>query len=92
MVAVGSKLEMVEIPSEGSTGDGIVPASYSQNPSSIVEAVDGLKLGTRKLKEAYKGGVLTTISSPVSRNIVVGVSAAFKTNADSRKFFLILVE
>lgn len=87
MVAVGSKLGMVEIPSEGSTGDGIVPAAYSQNPNSIVEAVDGLKLGTKKLDEAYKGGVLTTISSPISKNIVIGVSAAFKTNADSGKSY-----
>ncbi|KAL9538311.1 hypothetical protein MBANPS3_011030 [Mucor bainieri] len=83
LIAVGSKLGMVEMPSEGSTGDGIVPASFSQHPKSVVEAVDGLKLGTRKLQEAYKGGVLTTVSSPISRNIVIGVSAAFRTNADS---------
>jgi hypothetical protein len=74
---------MVEMPSEGSTGDGVVPASTSQNPKSIVEAIDGLKLGTHKLDEAYKGGVLTTISAPISRNVVVGISAAFKTHADS---------
>ncbi|KAL7323297.1 hypothetical protein PS15p_211220 [Mucor circinelloides] len=83
LIAVGSKLGLVEMPSEGSTGDGIVPPSFSQNPKSVVEAADGLKLGTRKLEEAYRGGVLTTISSPISRNIVIGVSAAFKTNADS---------
>ncbi|GAN03088.1 amidohydrolase family protein [Mucor ambiguus] len=83
LIAVGSKIGMVEMPSEGSTGDGVVPSSFSQNPKSVVEAIDGLKLGTRKLEEAYKGGVLTTISSPISRNIVIGVSAAFRTNADS---------
>ncbi|KAK4517272.1 uncharacterized protein ATC70_000604 [Mucor velutinosus] len=83
LIAVGSKLGMVEIPTEGSTGDGVVPSSFTQNPKSSVEAVDGLKLGTRKLEEAYKGGVLTTISFPISRNIVVGVSTAFRTNADS---------
>lgn len=73
------------MPSEGSTGDGIVPSSASQSPESIIEAVDGLKLGTRKLQEAYKGGVLTTISAPISKNIVIGVSAAFRTNAESSK-------
>lgn len=71
------------MPSEGSTGDGVAPASSSQNPKSILEAIDGLKLGTKKLNEAYKGGVLTTISAPVSRNVVIGVSTAFKTHADS---------
>lgn len=85
LIAVGSKLGMVEMPSEGSTGDGVVPSSFSQHPKSVVEAVDGLKLGTRKLEEAYKGGVLTTISSPISRNIVIGVSTAFRTNAESSK-------
>lgn len=81
---MGSKLGLVEIPSEGSTSDGIVPSSTSScDPKSIVEAVDGLKLGGKKLEEAYKGGVLTTISAPISRNVVIGVSAAFKTNANS---------
>lgn len=83
MIAVGSKLGLVEIPSEGTTGDGIVPSSSSENPKSIVEAVDGLKLGGKKLEEAYKGGVLTTISTPISRNLVMGVSAAFKTSAET---------
>ncbi|KAI8333784.1 hypothetical protein EDC96DRAFT_525755 [Choanephora cucurbitarum] len=83
IVAVGSKLGLSEIPSEGSTSDGIVPSSYSTNPKNVIEAIDGLKLGTKKLKEAYKGGVLTTISSPVSKNIVMGISTAFKTIAES---------
>ncbi|KAI8098293.1 uncharacterized protein B0P05DRAFT_633363 [Gilbertella persicaria] len=82
IIAVGSKLGLVEIPSEGSTGDGIVPSSYSKSPRDIVEAADGLKLGTKKLKEAYKGGVLTTISAPISNHIVIGISTAFKTNAE----------
>lgn len=77
---------MVEIPSEESTGDGIVPSSASYDPKSIVNAVDGLKLGTIKLKEAYKGGVLTTITAPISRNVVMGTSVAFKTSAESGNF------
>ncbi|KAI8883855.1 composite domain of metallo-dependent hydrolase [Backusella circina FSU 941] len=83
LIAVGSKLGLVEIPSEDSTGDGIVPSFVSYDPKSIVNAVDGLKLGTTKLKEAYKGGVLTTISTPISKNVVVGTSVAFKTSAES---------
>ncbi|KAI9496547.1 hypothetical protein BDB00DRAFT_758430 [Zychaea mexicana] len=83
LVAVGSKLGLTEIPSESSTGDGIVKPSSSHNPKDIVSAIDGIKLSTRHLEEAYKGGVLTAISSPVSKNVVVGISAAFKTGADS---------
>lgn len=82
---MGSKLGMVEIPSEASTGDGVVQPSTSRDPKDVVFAVDGIKLGTRHLEEAYKGGVLTTISAPISKNVVAGVSAAFKTGADSRK-------
>lgn len=74
---------LVEIPSEGSTGDGIAPSISSHNPKEIIEAVDGLKLGGKKLEEAHRGGVLTTISTPISRNIVIGLSAAFKTSAES---------
>ncbi|KAI9269294.1 hypothetical protein BDA99DRAFT_461129 [Phascolomyces articulosus] len=83
LIAVGSKLGLTEIPSERSTGDGVVSPSSSHNPKDIVQAIDGIKLSTRHLEEAYKGGVLTAISSPVSRNVVVGISAAFKTGADS---------
>lgn len=35
------------------------------------------------MEEAYKGGILTAISAPKSRNVVVGVSTAFKTGAES---------
>ena len=77
---------LTEIPSERSTGDGIVKPSSSHDPKDIVQAIDGLKLGTRHLEEAYKGGVLTAISSPVSQNVVVGISTAFKTGADSSSY------
>ncbi|CAO3577184.1 unnamed protein product [Absidia cylindrospora] len=82
-VAVGSSLGLVEISSEDSTGDGRVPASKSRDANQIVESVDGIKLGTRHLEEAYKGGVLSAITAPMSDNVVVGISAAFKTGANS---------
>ncbi|ORZ24660.1 hypothetical protein BCR42DRAFT_316577 [Absidia repens] len=82
-VAVGSSLGIVEISSEDSTGDGRSPASTSRDSNQIAEAVDGIKLRTRHLEEAYKGGVLSAITAPVSNNVVIGVSAAFKTGADS---------
>ena len=87
LIAVGSKLGMVEIPSEQSTGDGIAQPSTSADPRAIIRAIDGLKLGTRHLEEAHKGGVLTAITAPMSKNIVAGLSTAFKTGAESCKFF-----
>ncbi|KAI7874120.1 composite domain of metallo-dependent hydrolase [Lichtheimia hyalospora FSU 10163] len=83
LIAVGSKLGMVEIPSERSTGDGIAQPSTSTDPRAIIRAIDGLKLGTRHLEEAHKGGVLTAITAPMSKNIVAGLSTAFKTGAES---------
>lgn len=83
LVAVGSSLGLTLIPSEKTTGDGVAAASTSQDPRSIIEAVDGLKFGGKKLDEAYKGGILTTITAPMSDNVVIGVSAAFKTGANS---------
>ncbi|KAI9011853.1 hypothetical protein CLU79DRAFT_771604 [Phycomyces nitens] len=82
IIGVGTKIGMVEIPSEGSTGDG-VNRSPTRDISLLPQAVDGLKLGTRHLEEAYKGGVMTIISEPLSNQVLVGVSAAFKTSADS---------
>ncbi|KAF7720797.1 hypothetical protein EC973_006073 [Apophysomyces ossiformis] len=83
LVAVGSSLGLVEIPSESTTVDGTVKASTSHSPKDIVRAVDGIKLGTRHLEEAYKGGIVTAITAPVSQDVVVGISTAFKTDADS---------
>ncbi|CDH60301.1 amidohydrolase family protein [Lichtheimia corymbifera JMRC:FSU:9682] len=83
LIAVGSKLGMVEIPSERSTGDGIGQPSTNADPHAIIRAIDGLKLGTRHLEEAHKGGVLTAITAPMSNNIVAGLSTAFKTGAKS---------
>lgn len=82
-MAVGSQLGLVVIPAEETTSDGTAPSSSSRDSKSIAQAVDGLKFGGRKLEEAYKGGILTTITAPISENVVIGVSAAFKTSAES---------
>lgn len=82
---MGSSLGLIEIQGEAGTGDGRAPSSKSQDAKDIIETVDGIKLSTRHLEEAYKGGILTAITAPMSNNVVVGVSAAFKTGADSCK-------
>lgn len=79
---------LIEIDQDDSTGDGHAPSSKSQDAKDIIQAVDGIKLNTRHLEEAYKGGILTLITAPMSRNVVAGVSAAFKTGADSSKYKL----
>ena len=63
----------------------MVSSTKSHDPKDIVEAVDGIKLSTRHLEEAYRGGILSLVTAPMSNNVVIGVSAAFKTGADSCK-------
>lgn len=86
LIGVGSSLGLIEIQGEAGTGDGRAPSSKSLDAKDIIQTVDGIKLSTRHLEEAYKGGILTAITAPMSNNVVVGVSAAFKTGADSRKW------
>ncbi|CAO3654957.1 unnamed protein product [Mucor fragilis] len=83
LIGVGSSLGLIEIQGEAGTGDGRAPSSKSLDAKDIIQTVDGIKLSTRHLEEAYKGGILTAITAPMSNNVVVGVSAAFKTGADS---------
>ncbi|KAI7898530.1 uncharacterized protein BX663DRAFT_461655 [Cokeromyces recurvatus] len=82
-IGVGSKLGLVEISAEASTSDGRMHSTLSMDPKSIPQTVDGIKFSTRHLEEAYRGGVLTAITTPLSDHVVMGVSAAFKTGASS---------
>ncbi|KAK4517463.1 uncharacterized protein ATC70_000800 [Mucor velutinosus] len=82
-VGVGSSLGLIEMFFEPMTGDGNAPAIRNDNPKDLLRAVDGIKLGTHQLEAAYKGGILSVITAPMSKNIVIGVSAAFKTHAES---------
>ncbi|GAN05479.1 amidohydrolase family protein [Mucor ambiguus] len=82
-VGVGSSLGLIEMTFEPMTGDGNAPAVRNDNPKDLIRAVDGIKLGTQQLEAAYNGGILSVITAPMSKNIVIGVSAAFKTHAES---------
>ncbi|OZJ06692.1 hypothetical protein BZG36_00425 [Bifiguratus adelaidae] len=79
-IAVGSELGMTEIGMESTTGDGYILTDANQG-QDVARAIDGIKFGTRHLEEAYKGGVLTSITAPMGRYVVDGLSAAFKTGA-----------
>jgi hypothetical protein len=88
IVAVGSSLGLIEIDSEDTTGDGQIRATTSRDYKDVIQAVDGLKLGTKHLKRAYEGGVLTVITAPMSRSLVNGISVAFKSGGKSCKDIL----
>ena len=86
LVGVGSSLGLIEMLFEPMTGDGNALAVRNDNPKDILRAVDGIKLGSHQLEAAYKGGILSVITAPMSKNIVIGVSVAFKTHAKSCKY------
>ncbi|RIA84710.1 hypothetical protein C1645_783560 [Glomus cerebriforme] len=84
MIAVGTSLGLVEIDAEVITSDGIAPIIVDPNSEDrVIKAIDGLKLGGKHLNVAYKAGVLTSITPPLSRGVIDGISVAFKTGAHS---------
>ncbi|KAF9436290.1 hypothetical protein BGZ76_004354 [Entomortierella beljakovae] len=71
-------LGLREITAEDSTGDG-----FQGLGSQVLSAADGLKFGGIHMDEAYKAGVLSGVTAPVSEHIVQGFSVAFLTGADN---------
>ncbi|RIB18114.1 hypothetical protein C2G38_1967528 [Gigaspora rosea] len=88
-VAFSPSLGLSEIIKESSTTDGVAnPVSNPDNAEGLIYAIDGLKLGGKHLEAAYKGGVFTAVTAPLSstsplssRGVFVGVSMAFETGA-----------
>ncbi|KAG0357111.1 hypothetical protein BC939DRAFT_526591 [Gamsiella multidivaricata] len=79
LLSVGApNLGLQEIAAEPSTGDG----RHNLNPD-VVYAADGLKFGGLHMDEAYKAGILTAVTAPVSQHVVQGVSVAFLTGAEN---------
>ncbi|CAG8620184.1 17089_t:CDS:10, partial [Gigaspora rosea] len=89
-VAFSPSLGLSEIIKESSTTDGVAnPVSNPDNAEGLIYAIDGLKLGGKHLEAAYKGGVFTAVTAPLSstsplssRGVFVGVSMAFETGAN----------
>ncbi|CAG8554403.1 3358_t:CDS:10 [Diversispora eburnea] len=80
--SVGSNLGLSEINAEEDTQDGTINSPHRYK--DIIYAVDGLKLGGKHLEVAYKAGVLTTITAPISKDgVISGISVAFKTGAQT---------
>ncbi|KAJ3414543.1 hypothetical protein HDV05_006457 [Chytridiales sp. JEL 0842] len=81
LIATHVYLGLEEISSEDSTQDG--PSKTADAIVGLVHAADGLRVGHSKpLVNAFKAGVLTSISVPKARGMVAGVSVAFSTGAD----------
>ncbi|CAG8843754.1 34842_t:CDS:2, partial [Racocetra persica] len=85
IIAVSPALGLAEIELESSASDGqVVPISNPYDVEDIIYAIDGLKLGGKQLEAAYKAGVLTAVTAPLSsKSVFTGVSMAFKTGARS---------
>jgi imidazolonepropionase-like amidohydrolase len=84
MIAVGTKLGLVEIGQEAITSDGFAPIITDPNSEDkVIKAIDGLKLDSKPLNVAYKAGVLTSITAPLSQGVINGISVAFNTGSHS---------
>ncbi|RIB09352.1 hypothetical protein C2G38_2251437 [Gigaspora rosea] len=85
IIAVSPALGLAEIELESSTSDGqVVPIRNPYDAEDMIYAIDGLKLGGKHLESAYKAGVLTAVTAPLSyKAVFTGISMAFKTGARS---------
>ncbi|KAG9313485.1 hypothetical protein JVU11DRAFT_5810 [Chiua virens] len=87
LVSVGAALGLQEIAMETSTSDGSVldplegdiPTVLGEG--SIIRAVDGLMFGTRDALHAYRSGISTAITSPISSGLLGGLSTHFSLGA-----------
>ncbi|CAG8729257.1 38566_t:CDS:10 [Gigaspora margarita] len=85
IIAVSPALGLAEIELESSASDGqVVPINSPYDSEDIIYAIDGIKLGGKHLESAYKAGVLTAVTAPISsKSVFTGISMAFKTGVRS---------
>ncbi|KAI9317393.1 hypothetical protein BX666DRAFT_1856754 [Dichotomocladium elegans] len=86
IVSSGAPIGLAEIMSEDSTMDGYAKNDIADPDlaKKVVRAVDGLKLNGLRLQKAYRAGVTTAISQPMSYNeLLAGVSVAFRTGVEA---------
>ncbi|KIK64860.1 hypothetical protein GYMLUDRAFT_258822 [Collybiopsis luxurians FD-317 M1] len=89
LLSFGSPLGLVHITQEPSTQDGTVldsltnkvPAILGGDLKAVIRAADGLQFSTRDALLAYRSGVTTGITAPVSEGFLAGLSTAFDTGA-----------
>ncbi|KAH0826552.1 hypothetical protein J3R83DRAFT_4906 [Lanmaoa asiatica] len=87
LVSAGTSLGLQEIAMETSTSDGPAfdplqgPIPNVLGEGSITRAVDGLMFGTRDALLAYRAGVSTAITSPISGGLLGGLGTYFSLAA-----------
>ncbi|KAI9019283.1 hypothetical protein CLU79DRAFT_759500 [Phycomyces nitens] len=86
IISAGEPLGLSEIQAEASTQDGIAKndVSDSKLAQTVVRAVDGIKLNGLHLQKAFKAGVTTAISQPLTDSAgLAGVSVSFRTGVEN---------
>lgn len=80
LIEASTSLGLIEIEAEDSTGDG---SSYgSVNDQLKVQAMNGIRLQSRAMQAAWAGGVVTSITPPISSTMFEGLSVAYNTAGD----------
>jgi hypothetical protein len=84
LIAANVYLGLEEIQAEDSTHDGSFTSMDAAN--GLIHAADGLRVGggSKPILNAFRSGVLTSISTPKGRGIVHGLSVAFSTGAQCK--------
>lgn len=91
LISIGTYLGLQEISMESSTVDGLVfdplrdkVPSVIGGDTSVIRAVDGLMFSTRSMLLAYRAGITSTITPPMSSGFLSGLSAHISTGASHR--------
>lgn len=85
MISTGSHLGLVEIAQEESTWDGVAYDPLTTKglyEGVLVRGSDGARFGGKDLLMAYKEGVTTGVSWPVSEHFIAGLAYSFSTSAE----------
>ncbi|KAG8916313.1 hypothetical protein FRC02_004050 [Tulasnella sp. 418] len=80
LTSFGSPLGLEEIEAEPATNDGAIDPTEHD---FVIKAKDGISLGGRHLLLAYRSGVTSAITAPVSSSYIGGLSTCFRTGSMS---------
>lgn len=85
LISTGSALGLVEIAQEESTWDGVAYDPVHEKgllEGILVRGADGARFGGKDLLMAYREGVTTGVTWPVSGGLVAGLAYSFSTSAE----------
>ncbi|TDL19418.1 carbohydrate esterase family 9 protein [Rickenella mellea] len=91
LVSFGTNLGLQEIAMEHSTIDGAVTDALTEKvpkivggDNAVIRAVDGLQFSTRDSLLAYRAGVTSAITAPLTHGFFSGLSVYFSTGASHK--------